>query len=796
MRKSLDDFYRHMALLPLLIFFILYRDYFMQAELSLLLQCTMGAVLLVSCFIFAKKPKMLRYLLVVLSVAVIVWFSVGVALKYAAIQSWTVLETTQNQATQQMIRPSESPVEAQLMPVKHYLSWLYTVKFQSLNNDGDTDHALETQTADSQTSEVIPKGYAWLFSLMMSALTLVLLNIVVHFKPLRVLLLLPLIHFIWLWYGYIDMPLRLFQSYIIGMLCYIGSAQMVILKAENPEYESTHYPQKEVLKWSLIMGITALMTAGVLMLILPIKQINDSVGPLLPNVWGARTSLGGGQFKMFTLDDTAYQSSNQQLGGPILAIDRETVCFQITFDTAPHEAVYLRANVKDYYSGVNWESHANTYAPNFESYFSNVQNKQAVKTTDDRKQSGTVQFKTMRSLTLFAPIGLYATDLDPSRVYASHDNEAFYKAGTFVKALETYHFDSTGHDFGYFDEVNYRQLPEGIDEEVYKLAAKLTVGASTDEARMKALTRYLVNTYPYTLTPSPFSGTSDFVSTFLLTTKEGYCTYFASALAVMARMNNIPARYVEGFRVSPAANETVYTVTEGEAHAWVEVFLEGQGWTVWEATPPYSILPQLEDEATQGNRHDAPDQSAAALTGENADQQNRLALKEALMEAEMAIVSDADESTEDGLNSDSENDAAWGSEIWYVLWMMARLLMLILMLVFAIVLARNLSIGTGKRTRERVIQKIGYLERLIQVTEDETLFGIADNVQAAITPESHACFEQLKYDRPDRITESVVAVADQMVKSLIKAQYKGYRERYGLIRYMCFRGFRVSKHWQ
>lgn len=76
----------------------------------------------------------------------------------------------------------------------------------------------------------------------------------------------------------------------------------------------------------------------------------------------------------------------------------------------------------------------------------------------------------------------------------------------------------------------------------------------------------------------------DFSKWFLEEADKGYCVHYATAAAVLLRAAGIPARYVTGYMV-----ETQYgrltTVQEADAHAWVEYWLPGFGWTVLEATP-------------------------------------------------------------------------------------------------------------------------------------------------------------------------------------------------------------------
>ncbi len=89
----------------------------------------------------------------------------------------------------------------------------------------------------------------------------------------------------------------------------------------------------------------------------------------------------------------------------------------------------------------------------------------------------------------------------------------------------------------------------------------------------------------YSLKPGRFR-TQQPVAEFLFEKKKGYCEYFASATAVLLRLQGIPARYVRGFTVREANRiGGHYVVREADAHAWVEAFVPGRGWVEADATP-------------------------------------------------------------------------------------------------------------------------------------------------------------------------------------------------------------------
>ena len=71
---------------------------------------------------------------------------------------------------------------------------------------------------------------------------------------------------------------------------------------------------------------------------------------------------------------------------------------------------------------------------------------------------------------------------------------------------------------------------------------------------------------------------------FVTRTKGGYCQHYAGAMALMLRWLGIPARVAAGF-TSGRSRDGVWTVTDHDAHAWVEVWFPGYGWLSFDPTP-------------------------------------------------------------------------------------------------------------------------------------------------------------------------------------------------------------------
>jgi len=170
--------------------------------------------------------------------------------------------------------------------------------------------------------------------------------------------------------------------------------------------------------------------------------------------------------------------------------------------------------------------------------------------------------------------------------------------------------------FEVVEQRAYTSIPDTMPQRVYELAEEVTAEADNDYDRAKLLEKYLQSMYSYTNTPdaSKLTGNSnDFVDQFLFELMEGYCDYFSTAMVMLARTLDMPARWVKGFAPgvseqdrmlqqssfseyyerSPNSSDT-YTVRNADAHSWVEIYFADYGWVSFEPTPgfviPYSAV--------------------------------------------------------------------------------------------------------------------------------------------------------------------------------------------------------------
>jgi len=128
-------------------------------------------------------------------------------------------------------------------------------------------------------------------------------------------------------------------------------------------------------------------------------------------------------------------------------------------------------------------------------------------------------------------------------------------------------------------------LPTSISRRTRDLAQQLAAGQPTAYDKVLTVQNYLRASIRYSRDiPAPPAG-QDPVDWVLFNQREGYCNYYASAMAVMLRSLGIPTRMGVGFAQGALDLDTAqYRVIEGDAHTWPEVYFPDYGWVEFEPT--------------------------------------------------------------------------------------------------------------------------------------------------------------------------------------------------------------------
>ena len=144
---------------------------------------------------------------------------------------------------------------------------------------------------------------------------------------------------------------------------------------------------------------------------------------------------------------------------------------------------------------------------------------------------------------------------------------------------------AAGTDYPDWVAERYLQLPPTITDRTRALAADIAAEQSSPFDTAVAVEAFVRSTIDYNEEIDAPPAEQDVVDYVLFESQEGYCEYYASAMAVLLRAEGIPARVVGGYFPAPFdADQGGHLYREENAHLWVEAFFPGYGWIPFEPT--------------------------------------------------------------------------------------------------------------------------------------------------------------------------------------------------------------------
>ncbi len=187
-----------------------------------------------------------------------------------------------------------------------------------------------------------------------------------------------------------------------------------------------------------------------------------------------------------------------------------------------------------------------------------------------------------------------------------------------------YRLASNEKEYAAFVRKAYTQVPDDLSGMLRRYAPETVEYDYASQLEFASeIQQLFADNFSYTLAPGKVPQGMDGVDYFLNESRKGYCVYFASAATLIFRQAGIPARYVEGFVITPdmmrnaSPDGTVnVTVRDDKAHAWTEIYIAGYGWIPIEVTPGYyegNVYAQ-QNETEQVTQEDTSDSAEETTT--------------------------------------------------------------------------------------------------------------------------------------------------------------------------------------
>ncbi|MCU5640720.1 transglutaminase TgpA family protein [Bacillus cereus] len=395
-------------------------------------------------------------------------------------------------------------------------------------------------------------------------------------------------------------------NYAIIRTVGIGFFMLSLLQVERiKEREHLQNYAREISK--LLRPLTIFIV-----LLATIAYFAPKFGPQWPNPMDFlkfNTSEASKEQKISTI---GYGLDDSRLGGPFKADPT------IVFTARTQNKQYWRVETKDFYTGKGWKISENPKKISFKNkndvvswYEQNTKMKTTEATITMQKSYPHLTYPAGLVSVEAASDVSYSVDSFSEKIYTMngdssttlHSYKVTYEIPEFsienLKAVKT----NEGQETNPYFMTKYTQLPKSLPQRVKDLAVNLTNDKDNRYDKVLAIENYFTdNSFTYESTNVLFPAKSqDYVDQFLFDTKSGYCNNFSTSMIVLLRSTGIPARWVKGYTegtldntLASAEGEDVYTITNDNAHSWVEVYFPGYGWIPFEPTKgftnPYNFI--------------------------------------------------------------------------------------------------------------------------------------------------------------------------------------------------------------
>ena len=291
-----------------------------------------------------------------------------------------------------------------------------------------------------------------------------------------------------------------------------------------------------------------------------------------------------------TLEVLPYITGTGNLANQTVTPNPDTTTFSIVSDKAG--LIYLRDRSYGDYLGTGWE-----YGEPYDGNKTINPSMILSKVLEDNSYAvvGNVEINIDANLPYLIPY--YSTNLYES-ISTLDDTHISYAHGNSPYNIEYYRYQYNLENLS-LNDANYQAFEEDYYEYVLDTYLKISDSKKKDLQRLGKLNGieisddkliYLIacfvhDNYTYGINPGRVNQ-EDIVDYFWKTSGIGTCQDFASMATLMYRAYGVPARFVTGFVVNVEDGEIGNTidVKQTNAHAWVEVYIQGMGWVNVEVT--------------------------------------------------------------------------------------------------------------------------------------------------------------------------------------------------------------------
>lgn len=262
---------------------------------------------------------------------------------------------------------------------------------------------------------------------------------------------------------------------------------------------------------------------------------------------------------------------------------------------------YWRGLVLDYFDGRSWNRGPHRRFSDYSASRSSVPREESELEVEalDYEYSIMMEPHQRRWLfTMMAPVNLVDSTVDmgfKQQVLLASRVPVSQRIKYTLNSSLNYRYAAQG--LGSESQIRALQLPNTGNNRTRELVSRWVDSGQSKAQIIESALSLFRNKFTYTLRP-PALG-ADTIDEFLFITQRGFCEHFSSSFTYMMRLAEIPARVVVGYQGGELNElENYLVVRQRDAHAWTEVWLEGEGWV--RIDPTHAVAPSRIEMGIQG----------------------------------------------------------------------------------------------------------------------------------------------------------------------------------------------------
>jgi transglutaminase-like putative cysteine protease len=270
------------------------------------------------------------------------------------------------------------------------------------------------------------------------------------------------------------------------------------------------------------------------------------------------------------------------------------------------EPMLWRGGTLDHFDGVRWASTVDRGEDDGEEISDSVPTRKVIQEVNVLQAETSLLFGGYQISNTSVP---YATEHSDGSWTSARPltEDSSYRVLSQIPQPSVAQLEAAGVAYPNLVREKFLQLPEDRPEVLAETAREIQddYAPRTPYDTARAIERYLISDGGFTYNiGADYTRADKAIEEFLGDEREGFCTQFATSMALLSRELGVPSRVVYGATTGKEKEPGEYLVTGYNMHTWVEVYFPGVGWYPFDPTPGFSVPSVMEENAPRPEMND------------------------------------------------------------------------------------------------------------------------------------------------------------------------------------------------